>query len=127
MVSAGAGSSPDSCAATPLRRDWPRSRSVTGRVAIHGPQIAPKRNRMTPKMRAGRVGSISLAERSGLASSSSDEAGACCAGAAGIGGMESMTSVGSSTGGAGIAESTADCTRGIWCVTGASARGSGCG
>ena len=127
VVRTGAGSAPDCWAVTPSRSDWPRSRLVTGRVAIHGPQIAPKRNRTTPKMSAGRVGSISFAERSGLELSSLDEAGAACAGAAGMGGRESMTSVGSSTGGAGIAESAIGCTRGIWCVAGASARGSGCG
>ena len=110
VVSAGLGSSSDCCWETPARRDWVRSRSVTGRVAIHGPQIAPKSTRTTPKISAGFVGSMSVPERL-EEPSSFDEAGASCTGAAGIGGMGSMTSVASSTGGAGTASGA--CTRGI--------------
>jgi len=63
VVSAGLGSSSDCCWEMPARRDWARSRSVTGRVAIHGPQIAPKITTTTPKISAGFVGSMSVPER----------------------------------------------------------------
>ena len=59
VVRFGAGVLSDCTCVVASRSDCARLRSVTGRVAIHGPQIAPKRNTMTPKISAGLVGSMS--------------------------------------------------------------------
>ena len=127
VVRLGAGSSSDCCVEVPARSDWVRSRSVTGRVAIHGPQIAPIRNRTTPKMSAGRVGSMSCdAPVEGAWCGCGEAAAAAPAAAApGAGATGVMTSVGPSLGGAGMGASRSGRTRGIWWVEGASSRGVG--